>query len=232
MKMGGNTMKLINNKTIQGLFIIIIVITIYYTISWGIIPACKDDAIVFIIGCGYPQDWDYDEELYSEFSMLYKKFWYNLSSLLSEKWGWDSYVFYKDELDFRSRLTHKRIFVVFDGHGKYWANISTQIFQLTNDISIDVRNFQQIFKCHNLTAVVDSCFSVNWYERFSPIGLKRLYTSDLTNETSHFGSSWSFDYGHLISYNISSFSTIFIDQLLAGLNYDSANITAWKISHS
>jgi len=143
---------------------------------------------------------------------------------LSNLWGWDFFGFYGCIPRFE-RYEYDTLLLFFHGHGNIVNN--EQLFAFDYDYPLEVESIPKRISCNNLTAVVLSCYGINWQNDFHHDNLHGLYTNDLENDTVLSGSYCS---NRLDTYSYvfkaRNYNIFFIDALLYGQSFEEANKTA------
>ena len=141
---------------------------------------------------------------------------------VQKKWGWDIFFYYGIQPRFQ-RHEYDNLLIIFSGHGSY--ENSHQVFVYNANRVVEVKRIGKGINCHNLTVIVDSCYSLNWNNDFQHDNLTNIFTSDLCNST-----SYSMPYPSCTTEveNHLSFSRVFLINLYNGLDYFNANKTTFE----
>ncbi len=205
------------------LLIIALVFSLFFiNLFWSIIPIFqyRKNAIILIIGDYGPfNDSNYDDDFLSE---KYREYWGVRAEELKKFTNWEVYYCYEKTFNFQLSY-FKNLLVIIEGHGSVSNYYNSHYIKINEQKRIYASEFK--IQCNNLTLVIDSCFSYNWYSDFSHKNLNYLFTSDLSNNV-----SWSRyqylpePYDNLI---IQRYNRFFLDAFLKDYSYQKANETAW-----
>ena len=197
----------------------------------------NNNAIFYIIGEeeNYPNLFDsyclnsHHQRLRAQYNAEYR-----VTKKLSDCWKWDFYAFYGC-IPLFNKYEYDTLLVFFHGHGG--QKRGKQFFCFKYNFSMNVKTIAKKIHCNNLTVVVTSCYSVNWYEDFSHENLNGLFTCDLKNKI-----CWESAKSYPIPLKLEpqyypfwyiaesiNFNNHFIKALLTGQNYREANTTAYSL---
>ncbi|MHA1222121.1 MAG: hypothetical protein ACTSP3_02435 [Candidatus Heimdallarchaeaceae archaeon] len=209
----------------RSIIVVVLLILLFFSVNlfFPIIPIlqCKNNAIILIIGdFGTFNNLYYNDEFLAE---KYEEYWKSRAEDLKKIIGWEVYFCYEKTFNFQLNY-FKNLLVIIEGHGAVSSYYNSHYIVINKQDRIYASEFKP--RCSNLTLVIDSCYSYNWYSDFSHKSLNGLFTSDLSNKRS----CCFYQYIPFEPYNnmtIQRYDRFFLDAFLNGLSYHKANETAW-----
>lgn len=151
----------------------------------------------------------------------------NATETLANMWGWDFHYFCRT-INGLGSVSGDDVLLFIDGHGG--VRNKKQLLGI-NGTYIDVMKIANRIKAKNLTVIVNSCYSVNYYYYFHHPSMTALYTNDRFNESHTVGFSYTYDSetGEIIFCHIHSFITSMLSYLYEGYSYTAAYQQYWMI---